>query len=70
MANTDFLTIRQAAKRGPLSEHYLRLMRAQGRLPGIETGNRFLINYPVFLSVLDAQSRANAQGSSAGQRPL
>lgn len=70
MANTDFLTIRQAAKRGPLSEHRLRLMRAQGRLPGVETGNRYLVNYPLLLSMLDAQSRANAQGSPAEQRAL
>ena len=52
----NMLTIRQTAKRGPLSEHRLRLMEKQGRLPGIYSGNRFLINYELLLDQLNRQS--------------
>lgn len=38
------LTIRQMAREGPLSEYALRQFYAQGRLPGIACGNKFLIN--------------------------
>lgn len=55
----EFLTIRQAAKRGPISEHQLRVMAAKGTLPGIYAGNRFLINYPLMLEMLDKMSTEN-----------
>lgn len=55
-------TIRQAAQRGPLSEHYLRLMQKQGRLPGFYCGNHYRVNYSALLSQLDAESVANANG--------
>lgn len=55
----SFLTLRQAAKRGPLSEHRLRLMVAQGMLPGFYAGNRFLVNYPRMLEMLDKLSVEN-----------
>ena len=32
--SAKFPSIREAAKRGPLSEHCLRLMQKQGKLPG------------------------------------
>ncbi len=50
------LTIRQTAKRGPLSEHRLRLLEKQGQLPGIYSGNRFLVNYELLLEQLNRQS--------------
>lgn len=57
--NADFPTIRQTAKRGPLSEYQLRLMAKQGKLPGIYSGNRFLVNYKLFLEQLDVESYKN-----------
>lgn len=57
MAN--FKTIRQAAAMGLMSEHYLRLLVAQGRCPGIRSGNRFLVNVDALAEQLDAESRRN-----------
>lgn len=60
MQNTPiFKTIRQTAKDGPLSEYCLRLMQKRGELPGVYTGNRFLVNYDRFLEQLNrAQGRS------------
>ena len=44
-----FLTIRQVAKFGILTEYALRLMVKQGKIPHIQTGNKTLINYDLFL---------------------
>ena len=63
--NQKFQTIRQTAKLGILSEHNLRPRLAQGRLPGVYTGNRFLVNVPMLIERLDAESEeggvSNAQ---------
>lgn len=47
-----FLTIRQAAAEGPLSEYHLRRLCKQGRLPGLYSGPRFLIDYDRLLEQL------------------
>ena len=52
-----FLTIRKTAATGIMSEHYLRLLVAQGKCPGIRAGNRFLINIEALAEQLDAESR-------------
>lgn len=52
----NYPTIRQAARRGPLSEYYLRLMLAQGKLPGFRVGSHYRVNYPQLMAMLDAQS--------------
>lgn len=51
-----FQTIRQTAKLGILSEYNLRLRLAQGRLPGVYSGNRFMVNVPMLERQLDAES--------------
>lgn len=51
-----FQTIRQTAKLGILSEYNLRLRLAQGRLPGVYAGNRFMVNVPMLMQKLDAES--------------
>lgn len=38
------LTIRQAAKLGIFTETALRRLKAEKRLPGVQVGNRFLVN--------------------------
>lgn len=53
----EFKTIRQTAATGILSEHRLRIMVAEGRCPGIKTGNRFLINVSALAEMLDEESR-------------
>lgn len=57
-----FLTVREVAASGVLSEHHLRLMIKEGKVPGIYTGNRFMVNVPLFLAQLDALSRGEAGG--------
>lgn len=56
------LTIRQTAATGILSEHHLRLLEKQGRLPGVRSGNRFLVNVPLLIEQLDRESLAAASG--------
>ena len=56
-----FLTIRQTAKEGPVPESLLRQMEKQGRLPGVRSGNRFLVNYPLLLEQLEVESRQNCK---------
>ena len=41
-----FMTIREVAKTGILSEHTIRMMVKAGEVPHIKVGNRILINYP------------------------
>ena len=58
----QFLTIRETAKTGILSEHSLRLMQKQGKIPHIMCGKKCLINYPLLLEQLTDESRRNAKG--------
>ena len=54
-----FPSIREAAARGPLSEHCLRLMLKQGTLPGVYSGKKFLVNYALLLEQLSAKGGCN-----------
>lgn len=60
----SFKTIRQTAATGILSEHRLRLMVAEGTCPGIQTGNRFLINVDALAEMQDSMSRKNQEVSA------
>jgi len=57
-----FVSIRNAAKIGPLSEYALRQMLAENRLPGIYVGQKFLINYPLLLRQLENDSLLAVRG--------
>ena len=61
----QFLTIRETAKTNILSEHALRLMQKQGKLPCIMIGKKCLINYPLLLEQLTDESRKNAKGGDS-----
>ena len=52
-----FKTIRQTAATGILPEHRLRLMQKQGSLPGIQVGDRFLVNVDLLVELLNAASK-------------
>lgn len=54
---TKFMTIRQVAASGLISEHFLRGMVARGECPGIRYGNRFLINVEQLEKKLNEMSR-------------
>ena len=51
-----FLTIREVARTGLISEYRLRLRVAAKTVPFIYTGNRVLINYPRLVEQLDQES--------------
>ncbi len=55
-----FLTIRETARRGPLTEYALRAMLKDGKLPGIYSGTRFLVNYKMLLEIIDRACLENA----------
>lgn len=59
MAQTKFPSIRETAKRGPVSEYLLRLWLKQGKLPGVYSGRKFLVNYDKLLAQLDAMGGDN-----------
>lgn len=52
-----FLTIKETAKTGILSEYALRIMRKQGKIPCIMCGNKCMINYPLLLEQLNNDSK-------------
>lgn len=62
-----FKTIRQTAALGILPEHRLRLMQKQGILPGIQAGNRFLINVDALADQLNAMSAGNVRSEAMGK---
>ena len=51
-----FRTIRQTASDGILTEHRLRKMQKDGKLPGIFVGNRFLIDQDALIEMLHEES--------------
>ena len=62
--NPKMMTIRAIAKTGLLSEHALRLLLKEGKLPAIYVGNKALINYDRLcteLQNLDTGIASNAQ---------
>lgn len=50
-------TIRKTAAHGWITEHHLRRLVAEGKCPGIYSGNRFLVNVIALQEQLDAESR-------------
>ncbi len=61
--NNRFLTIREVARTGILSEHHLRLLEKEKKLPGVFAGNRFKVNYPLLVEQLDRESRQMAEAA-------
>lgn len=59
---SEFRTIRQTAALGILPEYRIRLLVAQGKCPGIYTGNRFMVNLAALTEMLDQQSRKGGGG--------
>lgn len=55
-----YMTIREAARTGIATEYYLRLMVAQGKIPGVYSGKTFKVNYPMLIKLLEEESARNA----------
>lgn len=53
--NTRFPSIREAARRGPVSEYLLRPWLKEGKLPGVYSGRKFLVNYEKLIEQLNAE---------------
>lgn len=49
-----FVSIREAARLGPLSEYALRLLERQGKLPCVYSGRKCLINFDKLLEMLNS----------------
>lgn len=60
----EFLTIRQAAAKGLVSEYFIRLMVKSGTCPGVYSGNRFLVNFPALAEQLDVASKQKPGGAA------
>lgn len=56
MTEKKFLTVREVAATGILTEYSIRLMLKQKKIPAIYINRKALINYPLLLEVLDKQS--------------
>ena len=54
-----FRTIRQTASDGILTEHRLRKMQREGRLPGLFVGNRFLVDQSALVEMLHVDASRN-----------
>lgn len=54
------MTIRETAKAGILPEHRIRQMQKQGKLPGIYSGSKFLVNAEMLIALVEQECRANA----------
>ena len=54
-----FKTIRQTAAMGFVTENLLRERLKQGQLPGVYSGNRFLVNVEALVELLNAESLNN-----------
>lgn len=55
-----FMSIREVAATGLISEFYLRRMVAQSKIPGVYSGKTFKVNYPMLKSMLEEESAKNA----------
>lgn len=53
----EFKTIRKTAATKGVSEYLIRRLVAQGKCPGIYSGNRFLVNVDALSEQLDAESQ-------------
>ncbi len=56
-----FRTIRQTAAVGILNEHRLRKMHKEGKLPGIYSGNRFLVDQSALEQLLHNEAIKNCE---------
>ena len=56
MNDTEFLTVRQLAQKGILTEYMIRKLIAEKKLPHIKVSNRkYLIEYGTFLTWIESQ---------------
>ena len=54
MENKKLMSIRDAARQGPLTEYALRCLLRDGKLPGFYVNKKYYVNYPQLLEEIDA----------------
>ena len=59
--------IRKLGERGFLTESRLRKMHKQGKLPGIWSGKKFLVNVPRLNEELDRESKKQLNGGERNE---
>ncbi len=52
-----YMTVKELAKETGLSEYYIRKLIAQNKIPYLEAGRKFLIEYEFFMNFLRQESR-------------
>lgn len=56
----NFYNISDTARMTGLSSYWIRQQLKAGKLPHVRCGNRYLVNLPAMLEVLNAESESNA----------
>lgn len=56
MEAKKFMTIREVARLGILSESYLRRLEHMGKLPGFYSGVKKLVNVPMLMEQIEKES--------------
>ncbi len=54
-----FMTIRETSRAGYWPESGSRRMQKEGKLPGVYSGGRFMVNIPLLVEMLDSESQRN-----------
>ena len=60
MEGKKFMTIREVARLGVLSEHYLRRLEHMGKLPGFYSGVKKMVNVDMLMEQLERESMVTA----------
>lgn len=64
MEGKMFMTIREVARTGIITEHHLRILVAQGKVPTIKAGTRNYIHYPMLCEQLEKMARESMANES------
>ena len=56
-----FMTIKETARTGIMSETHLRRLQKLGELPGIYAGTKFMVNFGLLVEYLNEASKRGGQ---------
>ncbi len=62
--NTPYRRIREAAMETGLSQYYIRTGLKAGTIPHIKSGNRYLVNVPALIEILNRKSVEGMKGDA------
>lgn len=67
MKNKNLVSIREAAKIGPLSEYALRCLLRTGQLPGFFINKKYYVNYPKLLAEIELGFSRSTKKAERGE---